>query len=246
VSSLERDQEKGDRVDHATLTMDPSAFGIIARMDGEPDRLREAIDLAIERTEGVMSSLPGFRMVTIHLNAERNQVAEYIQWASKADFESFIGDDDLSWHVRRIGELSTAAAFSSYQTHSIITADGSDSVTISTDRRHCTVVGVFECASERQSWVADQLSAHAERVTRHQPGFVSAAYFVSHDGTKVGEYAQWASADDFEIATGAPEHREHVAEIDRHATPDVGRYELIWSFSVGDRADAHDERAGTA
>jgi hypothetical protein len=216
----------------ATLTPDPSAFGIIALMDGEPDRLREAVDLAIERTEGVMSALPGLRMVTVHFNAARTRVAEYIQWASEADFLAFINDDDLSWHVRRIGELSSTQAYASYQTHAVCATPPADRVTISTADSYCTRMGVLACEPEKQRWVADYLKFETERVTRELPGFVSATYFMSHDGTKVGEYLQWETCADYEATAADPAYREHVSVIDHYVTPDVGGYELVWTYAA--------------
>lgn len=43
----------------------------------------------------------------------------------------------------------------------------------------------------------DLLSREVEQWVRHRPGFVSANYHVSLDGSRIVNYAQWASEEDY-------------------------------------------------
>ncbi|MBB1155241.1 MULTISPECIES: antibiotic biosynthesis monooxygenase family protein [Amycolatopsis] len=94
--------------------------------------------------------------------------------------------------------------------------------TISTDADLATLVNVFTVAPEKQRALVDVLTTATEEVIRHQPGFVSANIHASIDGTRVVNYAQWASAEDFQAMLVAPECREHLsaalslAESDPH------------------------------
>lgn len=46
---------------------------------------------------------------------------------------------------------------------------------------------------------------------RHRPGFVSANIHASTDGTRVVNYAQWATAADFQTMLQDPTAGEHMA-----------------------------------
>jgi hypothetical protein len=47
---------------------------------------------------------------------------------------------------------------------------------------------------------------------RHLPGFVSASIHRSLDGTRVANYAQWRSLEDFERMLANPEAQAHIRE----------------------------------
>ncbi|MDN5769284.1 MAG: antibiotic biosynthesis monooxygenase [Microlunatus sp.] len=61
-----------------------------------------------------------------------------------------------------------------------------------------TLVNVFTVVPERQQELVDVLDEATEQVMRHLPGFVSANIHASLDGTRVVNYAQWASPAAFE------------------------------------------------
>ncbi|MBN9744448.1 antibiotic biosynthesis monooxygenase [Amycolatopsis sp. A1MSW2902] len=94
--------------------------------------------------------------------------------------------------------------------------------TISTDADVATLVNVFTVAPEKQQALVEVLTTATEEVIRHRPGFVSANIHASTDGTRVVNYAQWASAEDFQAMLAAPECRDHLsaalalAESDPH------------------------------
>ncbi|GLY20731.1 antibiotic biosynthesis monooxygenase family protein [Micromonospora sp. NBRC 101691] len=84
---------------------------------------------------------------------------------------------------------------------------------ISTDADLVTLINVFTVAPGRQA----ELVAALDRTTRvffaTVPGFRSANVHASQDGTRVVNYAQWASAGHFEAMLRMPEARPHLAEI---------------------------------
>ena len=61
---------------------------------------------------------------------------------------------------------------------------------------------------------------------RRLPGFVSANIHRSLDGTKVANYAQWASRAAFEAMLGEPSAREHMAAAARLAAFEPALYEV--------------------
>jgi quinol monooxygenase YgiN len=60
-----------------------------------------------------------------------------------------------------------------------------------------TLINVFETKPEQQQVLLDQLSRFAESV-REEPGMIGAALHRSTDGTRVINYAQWRSEEDFD------------------------------------------------
>ena len=60
-----------------------------------------------------------------------------------------------------------------------------------------TVINVFETKPEQQQEVIDQWIRFVEAVP-DEPGMIGAALHRSTDGTRVVNYAQWRSEEDFE------------------------------------------------
>ena len=79
-----------------------------------------------------------------------------------------------------------------------------------------TLINVFTVAPEDQQRLLDLLVEATEPVMRGLPGFVSANLHKSFDGTRVANYAQWRSREDFEAMLENPEaavHMEKAAKI---------------------------------
>ncbi len=75
--------------------------------------------------------------------------------------------------------------------------------TISTEQDAVTLINVFTVAPEDQQRLLDLLIEATEEVM-NEPGFLSANLHKSLDGTKVTNYAQWRSRDDFEAMLSTP------------------------------------------
>ncbi|MBA3424809.1 MAG: antibiotic biosynthesis monooxygenase family protein [Rubrobacteraceae bacterium] len=73
-----------------------------------------------------------------------------------------------------------------------------------------TLINVFTVEPENQQRLLDVLVEATESVMNGMPGFVSANLHKSHDGTKVVNYAQWRSKEDFEAMLENPEAAEHM------------------------------------
>jgi quinol monooxygenase YgiN len=84
--------------------------------------------------------------------------------------------------------------------------------TIDTANAHATLINVFTVEPDRARALADLLERATEETMRHVPGFISANIHVSTDGTRVLNYAQWASAEAYEQMLQDPSAREHMAK----------------------------------
>jgi len=73
-----------------------------------------------------------------------------------------------------------------------------------------TLINVFTVAPDNQYKLATLLIEATERTMRHLPGFVSANIHQSFDGTKVINYAQWKTREDFQAMQQNPQAKPHL------------------------------------
>jgi quinol monooxygenase YgiN len=76
--------------------------------------------------------------------------------------------------------------------------------TISIDQPVVTLVNVFHVHAAQQAELIDLLRRTTEETMSRFPGFVSANFHASLDGTRVLNYAQWRSRADFEAMLADP------------------------------------------
>ena len=91
--------------------------------------------------------------------------------------------------------------------------DRTMSTTISPDQDVMTLVNVFTVEPHRQQELVDLLVRATDEVMQHLPGFVSANIHRSDDGEHVVNYAQWATAADFEAMQRDPRATEHMGGV---------------------------------
>ncbi len=109
-------------------------------------------------------------------------------------------------------------------------------VTISTEQDVLTLVNVFTVAPEDQQRLLYVLVEATEGVMNKLPGFVSANLHKSLDGTKVTNYAQWRTREDFEAMLEHPDAGVHMREAARIAEKfEPHLYEVAFVESAADR-----------
>ena len=106
-------------------------------------------------------------------------------------------------------------------------------VTIAKDNDVVTLINVFTVRPEHQQRLVDALADATETVMRKQPGFVSASIHRSLDGTRVTNYAQWRSREDFEAMFHDPGVLAHVREAERIAVSyEPHLYEVAYTHAT--------------
>jgi quinol monooxygenase YgiN len=85
--------------------------------------------------------------------------------------------------------------------------------TISAGDGRLTLITTFTCAERRQGELVATLEAATAEVFLHLPGFVSGSVHASRDRTRVVNYAQWASTEDFDAAQADPDVQKHLAQL---------------------------------
>ncbi len=99
--------------------------------------------------------------------------------------------------------------------------------TIEVGQSVVTLVNVFTVAPEDQRALVDVLIEATEQVMRGRPGFVSANIHVSLDGTRVANYAQWRTREDFESILEDEEVAVHFRRCRELASNDAHLYDLV-------------------
>jgi quinol monooxygenase YgiN len=98
--------------------------------------------------------------------------------------------------------------------------------TIATDQDVATLINVFTVTRKTQQPLVDLLTEATEQVMRHHRGFISANIHASLDGTRVVNYAQWRSREDFQAMLDDPTAREHMSAAGSLATAEPHLYEV--------------------
>ncbi len=104
---------------------------------------------------------------------------------------------------------------------------------IDANRSAVTLVNVYEVEPGQQTVLTERLAKATEDVMRQFPGFLSVSIHRSLDGTRVVNYAQWASKADLERMMKSPEAQAEIrgfASLARSVSPAV--YEVT-SVHVG-------------
>jgi quinol monooxygenase YgiN len=100
--------------------------------------------------------------------------------------------------------------------------------TIAKGAQCVTLVNVFVVEPTKQQRLVEVLVEATETTMRHLPGFISANIHKSLDGTRVVNYAQWRSVDDFQAMLKNPEaipHMQQAASLAASFDPNL--YEVV-------------------
>ena len=99
--------------------------------------------------------------------------------------------------------------------------------TIESGSSIATLINVFTVAPDKQRQLVDLLVAATDEVMQHLPGFVSANIHASLDGTRVVNYAQWRTVEDFRAMLDDPIATPHLQAAGALATFEPHLYEVV-------------------
>jgi quinol monooxygenase YgiN len=100
--------------------------------------------------------------------------------------------------------------------------------TIAKGAKCVTLVNVFVVEPAKQQRLVDVLVEATETTMRHLPGFMSANIHRGLDGTRVANYAQWRSVEDFQAMLKNPEAIPHMQQAAALASSfDPKLYEVV-------------------
>jgi hypothetical protein len=100
-------------------------------------------------------------------------------------------------------------------------------ITITRDGDVVTLINVFSCEPQNQQHLMDMWIRATEETLGKLPGIISATLHRSKEGTRVVNYAQWKTSENWEnlIKTGT---QSWFAEMGKYAKPDAHPYEVCY------------------
>lgn len=101
--------------------------------------------------------------------------------------------------------------------------------TISTNAKVLTAINVFSVEPKNQVRVVTLLSQAVDVLAKSQPGFISANIHRSLDESKVVNYVQWRSKQDFESVFQNSAFMRLYAQIKEIAKPEPHVYEIVYA-----------------
>ena len=90
---------------------------------------------------------------------------------------------------------------------------------IRADEPIVVLINVFTCTPDNQQRLVEAWQRGTDDVMRYLSGFVSANIHRSLDGTKVINYAQWRSREDFQASFANPQVAAYFVELAQIGTP---------------------------
>jgi quinol monooxygenase YgiN len=96
--------------------------------------------------------------------------------------------------------------------------------TIAKHNEVITVIFSLATAPAQQQELIDLMIDALETTTKHQPGFVSASFHKSLDGTRVFNYAQWRTQAEYEAFAQSPQDHAIGAKLSQFQLLDSHLY----------------------
>ena len=102
-------------------------------------------------------------------------------------------------------------------------------ITITEDAGVVTLINVFSCEPQNQQQLIDTWIRATENTLGGLPGILSASLHRSKDGTRVVNYAQWKSGENWEnlFRIGS---ESWFREMGKYAKPDAHLYEVCYQL----------------
>jgi quinol monooxygenase YgiN len=94
--------------DTVTISAEAELVTLINCFTVDADRQDSLVALLEQATEDVMRHRPGFISASIHRGLDGTSVANYAQWASRADFEAMLADPVAQRHMGQARAMATA------------------------------------------------------------------------------------------------------------------------------------------
>ena len=102
-------------------------------------------------------------------------------------------------------------------------------ITITEDGGVVTLINVFSCEPENQQHLIDAWIRATKDTLGELPGIISASLHRSKDGTRVVNYAQWNSSENWENLFRIG-RESWFREMGKYAKPDAHLYEVCYQL----------------
>ncbi len=86
----------------------------------------------------------------------------------------------------------------------------SPTVTLDPKGDYLTFINTFKVEPDKADQLLEALRKATEDLFRHEPGFLSVSLHMSMDRSRIVNYAQWRSKQDYETMSRKPEVQAHM------------------------------------
>ena len=83
-------------------------------------------------------------------------------------------------------------------------------VTLDPNGAYLTFLNTFKVAPDKADLLLEALHKATEDIFRYEPGFLSVSLHISKDRSRIVNYAQWRSKEDYETMSKTPEVLAHM------------------------------------
>ena len=204
----------------ATLAVDNKIITVIVIFSVEAEKQQELIDAIAEFAETVKEQ-PGFVSMNIHKSIDGVKVANYAQWQSKEDYQSFIDNEEVQKKASKLFEFTPP----DIHIYEIVISESKEGTPEIKEGQYITHFAEFRMPSENQSRMVELAQENVGKAMK-LPGLISANFHRSLDGTRVINYGQWLDREaienlkkqpgfggDSEYWTGIAENEHHLYEV---------------------------------
>ncbi|WP_414580802.1 antibiotic biosynthesis monooxygenase family protein [Scytonema sp. PCC 10023] len=167
----------------------------------EPERQQELIDTIVEFLETTVKQQPGFVSSSIHKSLDGVRVMNYAQWKTQEDYQAFINNSEVQ---AKGAKLSQFELLDSHIFEVVISKPDNHSPKI-TKGGFLTHLAEFRMKPENQQAMLHLAKKEIVTAVQQNPGLISATFHRSFDGTRVMNYGQWRSQEDFEAILKKPD-----------------------------------------
>ena len=88
-----------------TISKDETVQTVITTFEVTPGACQDLLDVLKEACDGFVSQQPGFVGAAMHVNDARTRVANYVQWATRDDFQAMLRSDEMQAYHQKFNAL---------------------------------------------------------------------------------------------------------------------------------------------
>ncbi len=174
-----------------TITLHGNLVTYIEVLTVEPEKQQLFIEQMRHFTADFLVHQPGFVSASVHRSWDQTHVVNYIQWNNATSFESTQTNPVLEQHTSHLRSLALSMHQDLYD---VVYTDDHTSLhvtTIAQEYDDDTFINVISTTPDRQQGLVTFVTGNDAQVFAVAPGYRSANFHRSHDGTKVINYSHW-------------------------------------------------------
>jgi quinol monooxygenase YgiN len=200
----------------ATIATNNEVITVIIIFTVESEQQQELIDAIAIFLETVKQQ-PGFVSANIHKSIDGVKVANYAQWQSQKDYESFINNTEVQKKAAKLREFNPPDS----HIYEVVISESKEGTPKIRQGQYITHFAEFQLQPENQPRLIELAKENIGKAME-LPGLISANFHRSLDGTRVINYGQWVDRETIENLKKQPgfggdsPYWEGIAENEHH------------------------------